>query len=51
MIPVTRLLRVVRGALLKGWTIADMAASLVAFLVFVRATTALALARYRTTLD
>lgn len=51
MIPVTHFLRVVRGALLKGQTIADMAPSLVALLVFVCVITALALARYRTTLD
>lgn len=51
MIPVTHFLRVVRGALLKGQTIADMAPSLIALVVFVCVITALALARYRTTLD
>ena len=45
MLPVTR------GALLKGQTISDMAPSLIALTIFVCAITALALARYRTTLD
>lgn len=51
IIPVTHFLRVVRGALLKGQTIADMGPSLLALAIFVCAITALALARYRTTLD
>jgi len=51
MIPVTHFLRVVRGALLKGQTLADMAPSLLALAIFVCAIIALALARYRTTLD
>jgi ABC-2 type transport system permease protein len=51
MLPVTHFLRVVRGALLKGQTIFDMAPSLIALTIFVCAITALALARYRTTLD
>jgi ABC-2 type transport system permease protein len=51
MIPVTHFLRVVRGALLKGQSLADMAPSLIALAVFVCVITALALARYRTTLD
>lgn len=51
MIPVTHFLRVVRGALLKGQTISDMAPSLIALAIFVCVITALALARYRTTLD
>jgi ABC-2 type transport system permease protein len=51
MIPVTHFLRVVRGALLKGQTLADMAPSLIALATFVCVITALALARYRTTLD
>lgn len=51
LIPVTHFLRVVRGALLKGQSIADMAPSLLALAVFVCAVAALALARYRTTLD
>ncbi|MGQ0590454.1 MAG: ABC transporter permease [Sphingosinicella sp.] len=50
-IPVTHFLRVVRGALLKGQSFADMAPSLLALAVFVFAVAALALARYRTTLD
>ena len=49
-IPVTHFLRIVRGALLKGaarptWP------SLLALAVFVAAVAALAMARYRTTLD
>ena len=51
MIPVTHFLRIVRGALLKGQGFADMAPSLLALAVFVCAVAALALARYRTTLD
>jgi ABC-2 type transport system permease protein len=51
MIPVTHFLRIVRGALLKGQDFADMAPSLLALAIFVCAVAALALARYRTTLD
>ncbi|HEY0445965.1 MAG TPA: ABC transporter permease [Allosphingosinicella sp.] len=51
IIPVTHFLRVVRGALLKGQDLADMMPSLLALAVFVCAVAALALARYRTTLD
>jgi ABC-2 type transport system permease protein len=51
MIPVTHFLRIVRGALLKGQSFADMGPSLLALAVFVFAVSALALARYRTTLD
>ncbi len=51
LLPVTHFLRVVRGALLKGQGIADMAPSLLALAVFMCAVAALALARYRTTLD
>ena len=50
-LPVTHFLRIVRGALLKGQDFADMAPSLLALAVFVCAVAALALARYRTTLD
>ena len=50
-IPVTHFLRIVRGALLKGQGIGDMMPSLLALAVFVFAVAALALARYRTTLD
>ena len=50
-IPVTHFLRVVRGALLKGQGLADMTPSLLALAVFFCAVAALALARYRTTLD
>ncbi len=51
LIPVTHFLRVVRGALLKGQDLADMAPSLMALAVFVCIVSALALSRYRTTLD
>jgi ABC-2 type transport system permease protein len=51
MIPVTHFLRIVRGALLKGQSFADMTPSLLALAVFVCTVAALALARYRTTLD
>jgi ABC-2 type transport system permease protein len=51
LLPVTHFLRVVRGALLKGQGFADMAPSLLALAVFMCAVAALALARYRTTLD
>jgi ABC-2 type transport system permease protein len=51
IIPVTHFLRVVRGALLKGQSFADMAPSLAALAFFMCAVSALALARYRTTLD
>ena len=50
-IPVTHFLRIVRGALLKGQDFADMGPSLLALAIFVCAVAALALARYRTTLD
>ncbi|HST37123.1 MAG TPA: ABC transporter permease [Allosphingosinicella sp.] len=51
IIPVTHFLRIVRGALLKGQSFADMMPSLLALAVFVCVVAALALARYRTTLD
>jgi ABC-2 type transport system permease protein len=51
IIPVTHFLRIVRGALLKGQSFADMGPSLLALAIFVCAVAALALARYRTTLD
>jgi ABC-2 type transport system permease protein len=51
VLPVTHFLRVVRGALLKGAGLADAGASLAALGVFVLAVGALAMARYRTTLD
>jgi ABC-2 type transport system permease protein len=50
-IPVTHFLRVVRGALLKGVSLVQSWPSLLALAVFVVAVTALAMARYRTTLD
>lgn len=50
-IPVTHFLRVVRGALLKGEGLATLWPHLGALGVFVLIVTALAMARYRTTLD
>jgi ABC-2 type transport system permease protein len=51
VIPVTHFLRIVRGSLLKGQGLADDWPSLAALGVFVIAISALAIARYRTTLD
>lgn len=51
VIQVTHFLRVVRGALLKGQRIEDMWRELAALLAFVCVVTALAMARYRRTLD
>ena len=50
-VPVTWFLRVVRGALLKGEGIPGLWPNLVALGVFVCVVTALAMARYRRTLD
>ncbi|MBI1199060.1 MAG: ABC transporter permease subunit [Phenylobacterium sp.] len=50
-IPVTHFLRVVRGSLLKGQGPGDQWRELLALLAFVCAVTALAMARYRRTLD
>lgn len=50
-IPVTHFLRVVRGALLKGQGLPDMWRELAALTAFVCVVTALAMARYRRTLD
>jgi len=50
-IPVTHFLRVVRGALLKGQALGDMWRELLALTAFVCVVTALAMARYRRTLD
>ncbi len=51
LIPVTHFLRVVRGALLKGLGVAELWPSLTALGAFVLVVVALAMARYRTTLD
>ena len=51
VVPVTHFLRVVRGALLKGQGLQDMWRELLALVVFVCVVTALAMARYRRTLD
>jgi ABC-2 type transport system permease protein len=50
-LPVTHFLRVVRGALLKGQSLADIWRELLALTAFVCVVTALAMARYRRTLD
>ncbi len=51
IMPVTHFLRIVRGALLKDQGFADMGPSLLALGIFVCVVAALAMARYRTTLD
>lgn len=51
VIPVTHFLRVVRGALLKGQGLGDQWRELAALTAFVCVVTALAMARYRRTLD
>jgi ABC-2 type transport system permease protein len=50
-IPVTHFLRIVRGALLKGQSLADAWPSLGALAAFVCLITALAISRYQRTLD
>jgi ABC-2 type transport system permease protein len=51
VIPVTHFLRVVRGSLLKGQAVGDQWRELLALTAFVCVVTALAMARYRRTLD
>jgi ABC-2 type transport system permease protein len=51
MIPVTHMLRVVRGAMLKGVGIVDALPSLGALTLFMLIVAALAVRAYRTTLD
>jgi ABC-2 type transport system permease protein len=51
VIPVTHFLRLVRGALLKGQALPDQWRELAALTAFVCIVTALAMARYRRTLD
>ena len=51
VIPVTHVLRVVRGSLLKGGGVMDAWPSLAALAAFLLAVGALAMIRYRTTLD
>jgi ABC-2 type transport system permease protein len=50
-LPATHFLRVVRGAVLKGETFVDLSSSLSALTAFVLGVVALAVLRYRTTLD
>jgi ABC-2 type transport system permease protein len=51
MIPVTHFLRLVRGAMLKGQNLGDQWRELFALVAFVSIVTALAMVRYRRTLD
>jgi ABC-2 type transport system permease protein len=51
VLPVTHFLRVVRGSLLKGQSLADIWRELAALFAFMCVVTALAMARYRRTLD
>jgi ABC-2 type transport system permease protein len=51
VIPVTHFLRVVRGVLLKGQTLGNLWPELAALAAFVCVVTALAISRYRRTLD
>jgi ABC-2 type transport system permease protein len=51
VIPVTHFLRVVRGSLLKGQTLGDQWRELLALVVFVCVVAAIAMSRYRRTLD
>jgi ABC-2 type transport system permease protein len=51
VIPVTHVLRVVRGSMLKGVGIAESAPSLLALTLFVVVIAAIAISKYRTTLD
>ena len=51
VIPVTHFLRVVRGTLLKGQGLTDLWPELTSLAIFVLAVSALAMARYRRTLD
>lgn len=51
IIPVTHFLRIVRGSLLKGQDLSDQWRELAALLAFVCVVTALAMIRYRRTLD
>jgi ABC-2 type transport system permease protein len=51
VLPVTHFLRIIRGALLKGVGAGELWREHVALLAFVCVVTALAMARYRRTLD
>ena len=51
VVPVTHMLRVVRGAMLKGVGISGSLQSLGALAIFMVAVAALAVRQYRTTLD
>ena len=51
LIPVTHMLRVVRGAMLKGVGVGDALPSLGALALFMLIVSALAVRAYRTTLD
>ena len=51
VIPVTHVLRVVRGSMLKGVGVAESATSLAVLLLFVVLVAGIAVKKYRTTLD
>ncbi|MEN3929776.1 ABC transporter permease [Microvirga sp. W0021] len=51
VLPLTHYIRIVRGIMLKGATFADVSSAAIALLVFTLAAMALALARFRQTLD
>jgi ABC-2 type transport system permease protein len=51
VLPVTHMLRVVRGAMLKGVGIVEAAPSLGALALFVLLVASVAIMKYRTTLD
>jgi ABC-2 type transport system permease protein len=50
-LPLTHMLRIVRGIMLKGSTFADIAPQIWPMLVFLAVASAVALKRYRQTLD
>ena len=51
VLPVTHMLRIVRGAVLKGVGVAEALPSLAALALFVLVVASLAVKQYRTTLD
>jgi ABC-2 type transport system permease protein len=51
ILPITHMLRIVRGSVLKGVGIADQLANLGALALFVLVVAVLAIRQYRTTLD
>jgi ABC-2 type transport system permease protein len=51
VLPLTHYLRIIRGVMLKGATLADMQADVLALVAFTLAAMAIAVARFRQTLD